>query len=321
MPTLSIIIPVYNVAQYLRQCIDSILASSFTAYELILVDDGSTDDSGSICDEYAKKDSRVIVIHQVNGGVSKARNTGIDNAHAPWIVFIDADDWISSTFLANLFKAVEEHPDTDFVHASFTNYRNGTIAEVARHYDPYYGSDMNHLCPIYFGRPYAKLYRLEILKNVRFDEHVSCSEDLLFTADYLAHVNKYVLLSEVGYYYRCDNPSSIWHAPRVISYAESLHFFNHQFDATKNLVINHQISRGSASFRYTQVADSLVNAIYTLYRNQSLSKQQRLQHLRNDFSCEKFQYVKYASGKKNKLLFAILRCRCFILFDFLIQRV
>ncbi|MEG1313359.1 MAG: glycosyltransferase, partial [Bacilli bacterium] len=94
-PKLSIIVPVYNVDKYINKCIESILAQTFTDFELLLVNDGSLDSSGSICDEYEKKDSRIKVFHKENGGVSSARNLGLENARGEWIAFVDGDDWIS----------------------------------------------------------------------------------------------------------------------------------------------------------------------------------------------------------------------------------
>jgi glycosyltransferase involved in cell wall biosynthesis len=91
MPTISVIVPVYNVEQYLCKCLDSILNQIFTDFELLLIDDGSPDKSGQICDEYAHKDSRIRVFHKENGGVSSARNLGLDNANGKWVTFIDSD--------------------------------------------------------------------------------------------------------------------------------------------------------------------------------------------------------------------------------------
>lgn len=190
MTSLSIIVPVYNVERYLHQCIESVLTSSFTDYELILVDDGSTDNSGKMCNEYTKKDNRIRVFHQLNGGVSKARNTGIDKANAPWITFIDADDWISHTFLENLYQGIVEHPDVDFVSTGYSNYCDGKTISIEIQYTPYYGADMNHLCPIYRGRCHGKLFKKEILKHILFDEKIKSAEDLIFVTDYLALLGK-----------------------------------------------------------------------------------------------------------------------------------
>lgn len=99
-PTISVIVPVYNTEKYLPRCIDSILAQTFTDFELLLIDDGSKDNSANICDEYAAKDQRVRVFHKQNGGVSSARNLGLDNASGEWVTFVDSDDWIDKFFLS-----------------------------------------------------------------------------------------------------------------------------------------------------------------------------------------------------------------------------
>ena len=108
-PKITVIVPVYNTEKYLRRCVDSILAQTFTDFELLLVNDGSTDGSGAICDEYAQKDSRVRVFHKENGGVSSARNIGIDNAQGDWITFIDSDDRIEQRHLYLLYEARTEN--------------------------------------------------------------------------------------------------------------------------------------------------------------------------------------------------------------------
>lgn len=109
MPQISVIVPVYQVENYLNRCVDSILKQSFSDFELILVDDGSPDRCGAICDEYAKKDSRIVVIHQENGGLSAARNAGIDwsfaNSDSQWLTFIDSDDWVHPEYLERLLNA------------------------------------------------------------------------------------------------------------------------------------------------------------------------------------------------------------------------
>jgi len=113
MPQISVIVPVYKVEPYLHRCVDSILAQTFTDFELILVDDGSPDNCGAICDEYAVKDARVHVIHQENGGLSAARNAGINwafaNSDSQWLTFVDSDDWIHPRMLEQLYRAVQEH--------------------------------------------------------------------------------------------------------------------------------------------------------------------------------------------------------------------
>lgn len=105
-PKISIIVPVYNVEQYLENCINSVLNQSFRNFQLILVDDGSKDSSGEICDRFVQKDSRVKVIHKSNAGVSAARNAGIDIATGQFICFIDSDDWIESEYLQKIVDEI-----------------------------------------------------------------------------------------------------------------------------------------------------------------------------------------------------------------------
>ena len=101
-PKISVIIPVYNAESTLRRCVDSVLAQTFTDFECLLINDGSKDKSGEICDEYARKDSRVRVFHKENGGVSSARNVGLDNARCEWITFVDSDDYFQQGFLERM---------------------------------------------------------------------------------------------------------------------------------------------------------------------------------------------------------------------------
>ena len=115
-PFLSIIIPIYKIKEeYLRTCFESLLAQDYSDFQIIAVDDGSPDHSGAICDEYARKDSRVVVIHQKNAGVSVARNNGIKEANTEWITFVDPDDWVEPTHVSTLYNAQKQNRDIDIL--------------------------------------------------------------------------------------------------------------------------------------------------------------------------------------------------------------
>ena len=105
----SIIVPVFNVEKYLRQCLDSILGQTFNQFEVIIVNDGSTDNSGAICQEYEARDNRIVYLEKENGGVSEARNLGLDFATSEYIIFIDSDDWIEPTYVEVLYEKIEEY--------------------------------------------------------------------------------------------------------------------------------------------------------------------------------------------------------------------
>ena len=132
--TISVIVPVYGVENYLPACIDSILAQTHEDFQLILVDDGSPDRCGAICDEYAAKDSRIVVIHQENGGLSAARNTGIDwvfdNSESRWLNFIDSDDIVSPVYLETLYRCAAQN-DADITVTGIHNFPDGQGLENA----------------------------------------------------------------------------------------------------------------------------------------------------------------------------------------------
>ena len=124
MPIISVILPVFNMEKYIDRCVNSVIGQSFSDWELILVDDGSTDGSGNICDEYAKKDSRIRVIHKKNGGVASARQIGTDEAEGKYSIHCDADDWIDSNMLENMYSEAQKE-DADIVVSNFYyNYSN-----------------------------------------------------------------------------------------------------------------------------------------------------------------------------------------------------
>ena len=192
-PQISIIVPVYNVEDYLRQCLDSIIAQTFTDWECILVDDGSKDKSGSICDEYAQKDNRFIVIHKPNGGVSSARNIGLEQARGEWVFFSDADDLLEFDALETLIKGTES--GSPIIMAGFNklsedkNLIETNTKEIIKEIsveeaimEQYKPSDFS-----YQGYLWCKLFRLDIIKDnyLIFDESISFNEDALFIMQYI----------------------------------------------------------------------------------------------------------------------------------------
>lgn len=132
MPTISIIVPVYKVEQYLHRCVDSILNQTFTDFELILVDDGSPDNCGIICDEYAAKDDRIVVIHQDNGGISAARNAGLDVAKGQYIMFVDSDDYIDINLCQKLFDEINGSNDIDCAICGFSYFNDEGLINTSQ---------------------------------------------------------------------------------------------------------------------------------------------------------------------------------------------
>ncbi len=211
----SVIVPVYKVEKYLEKCIESILAQTYKDFELILVDDGSPDNSGAICDEYAKKDSRIKVIHKENGGASSARNTGIEVAQGEFINFIDSDDIIPVDSLAKLIN-LQKKNNADLVCCGYELQHLNNKIEKFVFFDKFVNfcamdnDDCNiFLSPLFHG-PCFKLFRNNILKenSVVFDETVFYGEDTIFVYEYLSKCNSVQCGNEVVYNYLKNDQST-----------------------------------------------------------------------------------------------------------------
>ena len=204
MPKISVIVPLYNAEKYLSRCIDSVLAQTFTDFELILINDGSTDTSGKICDNYAQKDSRVKVVHKENGGVSSARNIGLDIAVGEWITFVDSDDSILTEMLERLNIGGEDlkvcgyydQIENDMPHEAIYN----SVEECAN----YINKEFRHN---YINAPWAKLFNASIIRNynLRFDETLSLGEDSEFVFHYCCYCKSIKTFREALYNYKRPN--------------------------------------------------------------------------------------------------------------------
>lgn len=216
---ISIIIPIYNVQEYLEQCIKLILKSIESNYELILVNDGSTDDSFNICKKYSSRNNNIKIVNKKNGGLSSARNAGIDVAQGKYIVFLDPDDEINENYFKNLLNIMEKNK-CDIVISGYETfpvkkvitpgYKLNTILE---------GRDLvlsaknihsnNELCFVW-----RNIYKLDIIKrnNIRFNEEVFIGEDVIFNLEFLLKSKRAYAVDEVLYYYRTNNANSLMRA-------------------------------------------------------------------------------------------------------------
>ncbi len=210
-PLVSIVVPVYNVEAYLRQCLDSILNQSYGDFELIMVNDGSTDSSGHICDEYAQRDSRCRVIHRLNGGVSSARNSGIDLAIGKYLFFIDSDDWVEQDYLQN-FMDIGDCPYVacGYKEDSATNwtlrYAKRTISMCDYLTD---AEVLNGNVPSVHSCGVRYVTSILNTNSIRFRQDIHCSEDNLFNMDYFRFVDTIQVLDYVGYRYRIRPNSAV----------------------------------------------------------------------------------------------------------------
>lgn len=212
---ISIIIPVYNVSLFLEKCLNSVINQTFKNLQIILVDDGSTDNSGIICDNYSKKDSRIEVIHQKNKGLSEARNTGLSLARGEYITFVDSDDYIELDTYSTIFKAIIENknPDLIFFRARTVNVKGkiigiggkeptGKILKVDKEF-----SEKRIIGELDNG-VWNKVYRAEIVKNIIFESGRVHGEDFKYNLEVLERVKTAINIDQIKYNY-VKNPNSI----------------------------------------------------------------------------------------------------------------
>lgn len=240
---ISVIIPVYNAELYIGKCIESVLGQSYSDLELLLINDGSFDHSGDICEEYAKKDPRVQVFHKKNGGVSAARNLGIDQAKGRYLIFVDADDQIHRDLLKIYMQM---NTDRQVLICEISN----DIFDLEKKYenqekDSQYNilqkeNFMRLFAGDYINSPVNKLYHTKILKknNIRYPENLSLGEDLLFNLAYFRCAPKeYKIISYPLYYYQEDHAESLSNSFRLDLFDIQLYLFEQlkQFLLAENI--------------------------------------------------------------------------------------
>lgn len=206
----SIIVPVYKAEKYIHSCIESILAQQYTDFELLLIDDGSPDKSGEICDNYARADKRIRVFHQQNKGVSAARNTGLDNVTGRYVLFVDADDMLYPNALSVLKQKLDTSDvNIDFIQFSLNNEYN--IYET----DDKFSDILNSIDYVQTGTMNVciggSLFNNDIVKinHLRFNELIKYAEDQLFIFDYLKYSKSNIRINDVLYFYRINSSSAV----------------------------------------------------------------------------------------------------------------
>ena len=251
-PLISIIIPIYNGEKYLKVCLDSILAQTYTHFELILVDDGSTDTSSQICDAYAESDSRVITYHISNGGVSHARNYGINVAKGGWITFIDCDDWITPDYLKD-FASQNLEPSTLYI-IQADKVENGKIKPWPYLYKEGIcklkaGNERIIDKLLVYGTPWGKFFNSAVVKEnkILFDEQISNHEDTLFYFEYIRRIKNIRILSS-RYYYRIESTGSL--SKNMAKYQDFLYSSSRITDELNCLIQSNGLKNGN--FRRTR---------------------------------------------------------------------
>ena len=213
---ISVIVPVYNVETYLRICLDSIINQTYKELEIILVNDGSTDNSGAICDEYAQKDKRIKVIHKANGGVSSARNVALKISRGDYVGFVDSDDYLHKDYFLMLYTYIKRNDCdlsicsmkffNDIESLSFEKFKNSNENKISLNRKQVF-EEMISNKKIY-GFLWNKLFKKDLI-NIPFAENIHFTEDFLFCAQYVQNIKKAIFIDLPLYYYRQNRENSI----------------------------------------------------------------------------------------------------------------
>lgn len=275
---LSIIVPIYNVEKYLRNCIDSILNQTFEEFELILVNDGSPDLSLEICREYEKKDERIIVVDKENGGLSDARNVGIDIAKGKYIGFVDSDDWVEKSMYETLVYILEKY-NADIAQCEYIRAENENIKKknedkiVEKCFDRELALDnLYNELTVSTVVAWNKIYKRELFDNIRYPKG-KLHEDEFTTYKLIDRANKIAYINKKLYYYR-DTPNSIVNSEyniRRLDYFEALEERMRYFEKQENKKI---------------VAKTIVMYYFRLvecyYRDKNINEKEELQKIINN---------------------------------------
>ena len=315
MPLISIIIPIYNAGKYIHKCLNSILAQTYTKWEAILVDDGSLDNSGVVCDEYATKDTRFKVVHKKNEGVSTARNEGIKQANGSWIAFIDADDYIGVNYLYDLQEEAKQK--YDFTIQGFTRVRNGQIISQMIYPDEIFLH--NNFTRLFnetrlYGFPWGRLYNTNIIRTngIIFDKKISCGEDAIFMYEYILFCNNIKFISKTDYFYE-QRTSTL--SQRYNTFDSEYYYFARYNEVLSAIAKKYGFNNTDKSLLFGGTL--LARAIQSLYQGR-YSHKERIEKLKIIKTNNKSYFKKYYQPGTITLKFLKLLFLCNItLYDLL----
>lgn len=316
---ISIITPVYNSEKFLRTCIESVLKQSYKDFELILINDGSTDRSESICDEFAAKYSNIKVFHQKNKGVSSARNHGLEKVQGEWVTFLDSDDEIKEDYLKTLD---EDSKDVDIVYQGLLKKQkddkimrlldfNDEIITPKAFYKKFTVSSLG-----YIG---GKLFKTKIIRNhsVRFDSGLSFSEDSLFILNYLEFVNSLKLSSAKNYLYQKDDPGI---KKKKYDYEKELELLK-KIDSQTDIILSKLKIPINSNFKQKEIQQYLDRVLERIFKIESSETRKiKLKNLLTEYQTG-MNYKYQSSGFRGKLLNYAIRNKKIALLDWFYRKM
>ena len=300
MPEISVIVPVYKVEKYLNKCVDSILVQTFTDFELFLVDDGSPDRCGEICDEYAQMDNRIIVIHKSNGGLSDARNAGIDRMTGKYVCFVDSDDWISKDALSSLYDAITRTGSQVATGNIISVYEDGKTEELyfpVRKETVLTGEEL--LTTLLRPNAINRLYVSSIFKELRYPVG-RLYEDVFVYHKILDQIDKMVLTGKPSYYYLMRS-GSIMHTEYNIRFTDIVDAIYDRAEWLERIG-QHKLASETRLFVYSRVS-----VAYSHLDKNNPEHKKRLKEIKAIYDdCYRYLIKDRSISKKEKIgLFAL----------------
>ena len=329
MPRVSIIVPIYNGAKYIHKCMEMIINQTFKDFELIIVNDGSTDNSFEMCNEYAKTDKRIKLISKKNEGTWAARNRGIDASQGKYIIFFDCDDWYEDNLLMEMHECIYNN-NVDLVISGQTNVfvdKNGeTIRKVKVLPQNKFFVTKNQILDnfIYLRKKeigdilWNKIYKSEIIKryNLKF-ENYKRGEDTVFNANYYEHIDKCIVIGKALYNYRIENSNPVW-----LKYSEN--YLNLVLEENTTLINklkqwgkynNSAIEYQSTHFIY-RIIEYFYRVVYPGNNLSFKSKYEKILNLISDEEVKKNLENSNVTGKFHKLIIKLMKSKNVVLILF-----
>lgn len=303
---ISVIIPVYNVEKYLPRCLESVINQTYRNIEIIVVDDGSHDNCGKICDEYALKDDRIIVIHKKNAGVSCARNDGIETAKGRYICFVDSDDYVMPDYVEKLYKALVDN-DADIVTCDYyRNAGNELMKDVSADF-PF--QVIENDCQFFYDKsiiefraqvPWNKIFKADIISenNVRFLSDIPLGEDSLFVIEYIEYAERACFIEEKLYVYT-DSDTSVCKSSEKRSF----------FDNTCKLIDYMDVISDRSSSEYYKKSlqlSKMMCQINLLYDNKKFKLKKDVKKVRKDIMNNMSLFLGSALSLRVKLRYLLM---------------
>lgn len=327
MPTISVVIPVYKAEADLPRCINSILSQSYSDFELILIDDGSPDNSGTICDQYAEKDHRIHVIHKKNAGVSAARNDGIAASTGKYITFIDSDDYIDADFFqAALDEAMHHDADLYVSGIHMDTYQDGVLSDTLTYQIKQHRvlsvkelleaarSEYPIIC---ICGPWCKLYKRDLIgkHNILFNTNMCYSEDTDFNLSYLDHAETVVFSDRSFYHYCRSNNESLFSR----FHPETYETHTAAYDKMRQLMYRLNCCDEAMVWFERHYFTLLLGCMHEYYRFYEQSSAKDKYNLIKKVGRNKYLHAVNTQtfSKQNRLIYILLRCKAYALVQFL----